>query len=175
MLSLSLFPKCLVPLTHVQHCFALTSRMRIVCPGPLARLDTVHQPGFPGLTEPGELSGVSCAQVRTTELLVLFRSDRRSIQLSFLAVWKDEHHSKSSKIFSAKNWIGFCASSATKCPQPLMPESLMPFAVSLLRLNASLSFFSISSLFSFCWLNSQTLKVFRSLVSYLFFQASRTY
>jgi hypothetical protein len=39
-----------------------------------------------------------------------------------LAGLKDDCNSKSSKRFSAKNWIGFCASSATKCPSLSLPN-----------------------------------------------------
>ncbi|KFO27220.1 Glutamate [NMDA] receptor subunit epsilon-2 [Fukomys damarensis] len=49
------------------------------------------------------------------------------MQVPFLAVVKDDYNTKGSRMFSAKNWIGFCASAATKCPHHLTPELLMPF------------------------------------------------
>ena len=96
-------------------------------------------------TKPTKPSRANFAQMCTTEPLLLLACTRKtmpSIQGSFLVVWEDDHNGKGSRMFSAKTWIGFCASSATKCPQHLSLKSLMLFAVSLLCLNTALPFFA---------------------------------
>jgi hypothetical protein len=78
------------------------------------------------------LSEVNFAQIKPLSYFsYLDTKTRQSIQVSSSAVLKDDSNNKSSKIFFAKNWIGFCASSATKCPKHLTLKSLIPFMVSL--------------------------------------------
>lgn len=59
------------------------------------------------------LPGVNCEDIR---IISFRRSEAINTGLLLAALKMTDWSSKSSKRFSAKNWIGFCASSATKCP-----------------------------------------------------------